>query len=72
MTITSVAPAFRTAGACAAEDPELWFPPNRRSPNAITAKKACRACPVQGACLEYALDNDERYGIWGGLDEEER
>jgi WhiB family redox-sensing transcriptional regulator len=27
---------------------------------------------VQAECLEYALANDERFGIWGGLDERER
>jgi WhiB family redox-sensing transcriptional regulator len=27
---------------------------------------------VQGECLDYALDNDERFGIWGGLSERER
>ena len=25
-----------------------------------------------GDCLEYALMNDERFGIWGGLSERER
>ena len=29
-------------------------------------------CPIQQACLQYALDEGERYGIWGGLDEAER
>ena len=32
----------------------------------------CLACEVRGECLEYALANDERFGIWGGLSERER
>jgi WhiB family redox-sensing transcriptional regulator len=36
------------------------------------AKKVCAACPVRERCLEYALDNEERYGIWGGLSERAR
>jgi len=31
------------------------------------AKKLCEACPMKMQCLEYALEADERYGIWGGL-----
>ena len=36
------------------------------------AKKVCLTCEVRGECLEYALMNDERFGIWGGLSERER
>jgi WhiB family redox-sensing transcriptional regulator len=32
----------------------------------------CQSCEVQTECLEYALANDERFGIWGGLSERER
>jgi WhiB family redox-sensing transcriptional regulator len=36
------------------------------------AKKVCTTCDVRSECLEYALSNDERFGIWGGLSERER
>lgn len=36
------------------------------------AKNVCGSCPVRAQCLEYALDNDERYGIWGGMTSKER
>lgn len=36
------------------------------------AKKLCGECAVTIACLQYALERDERFGIWGGLDEAER
>jgi WhiB family redox-sensing transcriptional regulator len=36
------------------------------------ARALCRACPVQRACLEYALAVEEPHGIWGGLNELER
>lgn len=32
----------------------------------------CNACPVQQECLQYALDNDEPTGLWGGLTTKER
>ena len=36
------------------------------------AKKICVGCEVRAECLSYALANDERFGIWGGLSERER
>ena len=36
------------------------------------ARRICAQCSVQPECLEYALNNDERFGIWGGLSERER
>ena len=32
----------------------------------------CLTCDVRDECLEYALQHDERFGIWGGLSERER
>ena len=36
------------------------------------AKRVCMACEVREACLEYALERDERSGVWGGMSERER
>lgn len=36
------------------------------------AKLVCQSCTVRGACLEYALDNDEQEGVWGGATPDER
>ncbi|OZF07746.1 hypothetical protein CH300_04830 [Rhodococcus sp. 15-1154-1] len=36
------------------------------------AKLVCLACPVEPACRSYALENLERYGIWGGTTELDR
>jgi len=41
-------------------------------PLILATKKVCLACEVRSDCLEYALANDERFGIWGGLSERER
>jgi WhiB family redox-sensing transcriptional regulator len=37
-----------------------------------SAKLICRDCPVATECLEHALANDERHGVWGGFSERER
>jgi WhiB family redox-sensing transcriptional regulator len=36
------------------------------------AKEVCRGCVVSNECLEYAIENGERFGIWGGKSERER
>lgn len=55
---------------CAETDPEAFFP--EKGGSTREAKRICRACSVRDECLEYALANDERFGIWGGLSERER
>lgn len=37
-----------------------------------TAKKVCGMCTVRDACLEEAMDQDERWGIFGGLGPRQR
>ncbi|MDO8108570.1 WhiB family transcriptional regulator [Isoptericola sp. b441] len=55
---------------CAQTDPEAFFP--EKGGSTREAKKVCTGCEVRAECLEYALANDERFGIWGGLSERER
>lgn len=52
-----------------------FFPAGTTDPfRAITAdtKEFCRACPVRLACAQWALTSNMEFGIWGGLDEDER
>ncbi len=55
---------------CAQTDPEAFFP--EKGGSTREAKRICLGCEVKDACLDYALANDERFGIWGGLSERER
>jgi len=61
---------WRDSALCAQTDPELFFP--EKDGRASIAKRVCLGCPVRRECLEYALANDERHGIWGGLSEKAR
>jgi hypothetical protein len=36
------------------------------------AKNICHTCPVMNDCLDFALRNDERHGVWGGLSANQR
>lgn len=55
---------------CAQIDVEAFFP--EKGGSTKSAKAICALCDVRAECLTYALANDERYGIWGGLTERER
>ncbi|REJ08925.1 WhiB family transcriptional regulator [Microbacterium bovistercoris] len=62
--------AWQADALCAQVDPEAFFP--EKGGSTRDAKRICSSCDVRDECLEYALNNDERFGIWGGLSERER
>jgi WhiB family transcriptional regulator, redox-sensing transcriptional regulator len=64
------AQSWQERALCAETDPEAFFP--EKGGSTREAKKICTGCEVKAECLEYALTNDERFGIWGGLSERER
>ncbi len=55
---------------CLGADPDLFFP--ERGASTKEAKSVCQGCVVREDCLEYALAQGEKFGIWGGLSERER
>ena len=71
---TDLSPAddasWRLEALCAETDPEAFFP--EKGGSTRDAKRVCTGCTVRAQSLEFALANDERFGIWGGLSERER
>ena len=67
--------SWRRQAACRDTDPDLFFPVGTTGAALIQIEQAravCRICPVQSACLEFALATNQDSGIWGGTSEEER
>lgn len=56
--------------SCGEVGGDEWFPEKGGSSRA--AKKVCGRCEVRQECLEYALEHDERWGVWGGTSERQR
>jgi len=52
------------------EQKRWFFPANRTM--AQQARSVCFHCPVQVSCLDYALRNDEKHGVWGGASADDR
>lgn len=66
--------SWRDDALCAETDPELFFLLGETSMR--QAKSICRSCPVRNECLTEALESemegDYRFGVYGGLDPDER
>lgn len=61
-------------GDCVGAETDLWFPEGTPKQVATASEEAitiCNGCAVLGPCREYAVQQ-EPYGIWGGLTENER
>jgi WhiB family redox-sensing transcriptional regulator len=61
---------WQERAVCAQTDPESFFP--EKGGSTREAKRICLGCDVKDECLEYAMENAIRFGIWGGLSELER
>ncbi|OMQ28715.1 transcription factor WhiB [Rhodococcus sp. D-1] len=77
MTITEIHPVditgngdWQERAVCQRTDPEAFFPEPGEAVR--PAKRVCAGCEVRVDCLAYALANDERFGVWGGLTASER
>jgi WhiB family redox-sensing transcriptional regulator len=71
-TETTVTPdlSWQEEALCAQTGGDFFFPEPGSSVR--DAKRICALCPIRSTCLEFALSNDERFGVWGGLSEKER
>ena len=67
---TAAESEWQDSANCLGVDPDLFFP--ERGASTREAKDVCRGCVVRVDCLEYALANGEKFGIWGGMSERER
>ncbi|MEX7470157.1 WhiB family transcriptional regulator [Mycobacterium adipatum] len=57
---------------CREVGPDDFFPCPGETRKTIAAKRVCGLCEVRQECLEYAVTNGERFGVWGGLSPGER
>lgn len=66
---------WRQRAICREEDPDLFFPVGNSTwalAQAADAKAVCRRCPVMETCGDWAMENGQDSGVWGGLSEDER
>lgn len=68
--LTAPGEDWRDLALCAEVDSEIFFP--EKGCSTREAKLICRLCDVRAECLSFALELDERFGIYGGLSERGR
>ena len=63
--------------ACVGRDTKIFFDHEdergrRRTTALAMARVLCEGCTVKLDCLKLALDQNEQFGVWGGLTAGER
>lgn len=66
--INVVSNDWRDDAACGSLDPELFF----MNPASDVAVETCEGCPVRGACLRYAIETNQDFGLWGAVSAQKR
>lgn len=75
---TALSTTWQQHGLCRSHDAGVFFPPMHfeakaeREAREAEAKAICATCPVAVECLEWALETEEPFGVWGGHSELER
>ena len=60
------APNWFQHAACKGVDTNIFFPERGDHVTYRLAIQICDSCSVSIECLQYALENNERSGVWGG------
>lgn len=63
-------PEWFANAACIGVDLAMFFPASDN--DAGEARKVCARCPIRQGCLQWALDQREPAGVWGGHTARER
>ena len=61
---------WQELAACRKIPVELFFPMVEQED--LDAKAVCMGCDVREPCLEFAIEAGEKFGVWGGLNPQER
>lgn len=63
-------PDWVARAACRGSDTRVFFPEEKT--NTGPARAVCAICPVAAPCLEDALADEDRKGVWGGSSAKQR
>lgn len=61
---------WKLEGLCTPGEDEKFF--SRMGIRDDEARAVCAKCPVITQCLNWALNNNEKFGVWGGMGRDDR
>lgn len=66
--------AWFGSAACRGTETDMYVEANvpYENPELLAALRICGQCGVKRDCLEFAIENREAYGVWGGTTEYQR
>jgi hypothetical protein len=67
----------KVGGVPCERSPKYFFPedfpdPDVRRVATKIAKRLCAECPIREKCFTYAIESNQRFGIWAGTTPAER
>lgn len=62
---------WRQFAACGDMNVADFFPEEGANVT-LEIKIVCRGCPVRNECLDFAIRTKQKYGVWGGYNEQDR
>lgn len=63
---------WRDLANCAGTDPRVFYADGHHArEQSQTARRICGNCLVRTACGNWAIRTGERWGVWGGMSQQE-
>lgn len=72
MQLLTTSHPFDGTQLCVDYDVNLFFPEEYEPEDVKQAKAICGSCWMQAKCLSFALETNEKEGVWGGTTPNER
>ncbi|AQS70880.1 WhiB family transcriptional regulator [Streptomyces pactum] len=58
--------------ACIGVDPRAFYANGLHAREQVNAaKKVCNTCPVAAQCAAWAIQTGEKWGVWGGMSQQQ-
>lgn len=72
MQLSVASSPFDGTQLCISYNTDIFFPEEYNDSDVAQAKSICNSCWIKDKCLSFALNTNEKEGVWGGTTPIER